>query len=245
MIGVAMFNSFIKRWLYDRDWIFLFRSYLFIPKKLLRAKIRRHLGYLYGRVLDVGCGKQPYRRFISTDFYVGLEYNSEKYPSVVADADRLPFGEDIFDSVLCTELIEHAAEPKRVLNEINLVLKPGGRLLISVPMSWNLHYIPSDFYRFTKYGLSYLLEQAGFEIEIIDRVGGVFSLAGARMTEVVSLSARRFLSFLPFRAGGIFVRLFVAIPMSLFFYILGMLLDRLDQTDAINWVALARKKGGV
>jgi len=234
-------TGLLDRWRGNPDVYYLLHSYLFIAKKLYREKMVTHVGRLHGVVLDVGCGRKPYSSLIQCNSYVGVERNASLEPDVVADAVSLPFKAGAFDSVLCTEVIEHIPEPEEAVREIQRVLKPGGVLLLSAPMSWNLHYEPYDFYRFTKYGLAYLLEKHRFSIESIDRVGGAFSLAGARVTQVLCTFLYKRLRLLPAKMGSIIVRMFVAIPLSLLFYLIARLLDRIDDTEAISWIVTAAK----
>ncbi|HSZ53044.1 MAG TPA: methyltransferase domain-containing protein [Caulobacteraceae bacterium] len=52
------------------------------------------------------------------------------------DAYRLPFDERAFDVVVCCEVLEHLPDVDAALEEIDRVLKPGGRLAVSVPRAW-------------------------------------------------------------------------------------------------------------
>jgi len=93
-----------------------------------------------------------------------------------ADATRLPFGDDRFDAVICSEVLEHVPDPREVVAEIRRVLKPGGRLCISVPHGWPERLCwrlapPPDGYPFQPGGhvrifdevaLRYMVEAAGF-----------------------------------------------------------------------------------
>ncbi|MES2675203.1 MAG: class I SAM-dependent methyltransferase [Pseudomonadota bacterium] len=53
-----------------------------------------------------------------------------------ADATCLPFGDASIDKIICSEVLEHIDNYRDVLREINRVLKPNGRLAISVPRAW-------------------------------------------------------------------------------------------------------------
>lgn len=59
-------------------------------------------------------------------------------PSILrVDAnDPLPFADEAFDLVWCTEVIEHVVKPEFTLAEINRVLKHSGKLLLSTPNSF-------------------------------------------------------------------------------------------------------------
>jgi SAM-dependent methyltransferase len=64
--------------------------------------------------------------------------------------------------VLSTETLEHVAEPQDFLDEAFRCLRPGGRLLLTVPFAARWHFIPHDYWRFTPSGLQRLLSAAGF-----------------------------------------------------------------------------------
>ena len=51
-------------------------------------------------------------------------------------AYSLPFSDDTFDLIVCSEVLEHLHEYNNAVVEINRVLKPGGKFFASVPASW-------------------------------------------------------------------------------------------------------------
>ena len=105
-------------------------------------------------LLDVGCGPGNllYRVRGRVRRSVGLDLSAEALRAarttfqqrqagagdaqasfVLGDGRRLPFREASFDSIICTETLEHVADDGAVLSELARVLKPGGRLAVSVP----------------------------------------------------------------------------------------------------------------
>lgn len=58
-----------------------------------------------------------------------------KVEEVDLDCDPLPFPDNFFDNVTCIEVIEHMKNPWFVVGEINRVLKPGAKLILSTPLS--------------------------------------------------------------------------------------------------------------
>lgn len=49
------------------------------------------------------------------------------------DVHNIPFGDNVFDCLVCTEVLEHTLSPFKTLEEIHRVLKPNGCLVLSVP----------------------------------------------------------------------------------------------------------------
>ncbi len=223
------------------NYYLLTRTFTFIQKRLLR-KIMRQLAILVpeGRILDVGCGYQPYRHLFRNSCYVGLDLSSERNPTVVGDARVLPFKDSTFDGVICSEVIEHVFEKEKVLDEIRRVLCPGGWVILTAPMSWGLHYEPYDFWRFTPYSLRRLLEERRFQIVRIEKVGGLFALMGSRFVEGLALEMWRKLKWLPRKLRHGVILLF-SIPTSLMFALIGDIFDRFISTDAIGHAVLAVK----
>ena len=80
------------------------------------------------------------------------------------DVTNLEFNDNSFDLVIMMEVLEHVKEPKKGLSEIYRVLSHNGKLIMSTPFILGIHDEPYDYYRFTKYGLEYLLND--FKIEI-------------------------------------------------------------------------------
>lgn len=125
-----------------------------------------------GSVLEVGCGDQPYRSFLPRQCaYTGLdwaradsEFSMQHAPDVVYySGTRFPFGDDRFDSLFHTEVLEHVPDYRIFLSECRRVMKPGGEMMFSVPFQARFHFIPHDYWRFTKSGLEIILVEAGFE----------------------------------------------------------------------------------
>jgi SAM-dependent methyltransferase len=69
-------------------------------------------------------------------------------------------------------VLEHVFNPDDFLNEVNRVLKPSGKLLLTVPFVWDEHEQPYDYARYSSFGLRSLLEKHGFSIVKHEKVGG-------------------------------------------------------------------------
>jgi SAM-dependent methyltransferase len=153
----------------------LFPRYISVVNLL--PAMTRSRSYAGGTLVDVGCGKRQYqklfepviRRYIGVDWPVSLEHAS---PDVVGDALHLPLPDQLADTVLSTELMEHLPDPHVFLAEVARVIKPNGHFILSVPFLEPLHEEPRDFFRFTPYSLRRLLSEHGFEVQHIWSRGG-------------------------------------------------------------------------
>ena len=105
------------------------------------------------RVLDAGCGFKPWLPlFDEATQYIGVDYSSQwSSADALASIDHLPFPDDTFDAVICSEVLEHTRYPERCIEELRRVCKPGGVLYISTPFAFPEHGIPYDFQRMTQY----------------------------------------------------------------------------------------------
>jgi SAM-dependent methyltransferase len=139
-----------------------------------------------GTIADVGCGAQPYRGLLGDRTrYVGIDTEDalEQFGYDIADVraigpdGRWPLEDGEADLVLATETLEHVLEPPAFLAEAYRALKPGGRLIITVPFAARWHYIPYDYWRFTPSSLRMLLERAGFEDVVVNGRGNETTVA--------------------------------------------------------------------
>lgn len=143
---------------------------LYIIRKTLLKSIKRNATNITGIVLDFGCGSSPYRNLFNYKKYIRVDFINEGHPNqnneidVFYDGKKLPFDSMYFDSIICTEVLEHVPNTKEIMRELYRVLKPGGRAIFTIPFVWNEHEIPYDFYRFTQFGIAKKLEEAGFII---------------------------------------------------------------------------------
>jgi SAM-dependent methyltransferase len=142
----------------------------FLARRALHREIAAVAPKLSGRLLDVGCGRKPYRGLFAVDEYVGLEIDSEAtrargYADYFYDGKRFPFDDAAMNAVICNQVLEHVFNPDEFLAEIRRVLRPGGRLLLTVPFAWDEHEQPHDYARYSSFGLSHLLAKHGFRVE--------------------------------------------------------------------------------
>lgn len=127
-----------------------------------------------GMILDVGCGMKPYKSLLNasgstyygTDYPLTMKgsYGKSTKADFFSESTLLPFNNNTFDTLLSTQMLEHVSDPKKVIQEMGRVLKPGGIMILSAPMTWPLHEEPYDFFRYTLHGLRHLLQKANFEI---------------------------------------------------------------------------------
>ncbi len=132
----------------------------------LRAPLARWLeregaGAAGLRVLDVGCGDEPYRPyFAAAAEYVGVDPASP-HADVQARAEQLPLADESFDLVLCIQVLEHVDDPGRAVGELRRVVRPGGRVLAATHGTYVYHPDPGDHWRWTHTGLERLFAASG------------------------------------------------------------------------------------
>lgn len=201
-------------------------------RELLRG-LAAASGYARGRLLDVGCGSRPYERWLQgVEQYVGLDVSSGSgAPNVGGLAFQLPFAPASFDTVLCTQTLEHVEAPHLAVQEMARVMRPGAYLILTAPQTWRLHEQPYDFYRYTRFGLQHLLEQSGLEVIRIVAQGGVWATVGQIINNTIHHRLRPH------------VPLYGAYLLYLLNNIVFGELDRLwlDYDETINYLAIARK----
>jgi SAM-dependent methyltransferase len=208
------------------------------PDFLILRQRRKHLSqWLQGltepnlQVLDVGGRIQPYRPLLEgrLRFYIAIDPQLTGVLDVIAVGEHLPFQNEIFGLVICTQTLGYVTNPSQVIAEIYRVLIPGGALFLSVPAFFPRH--EDERWRFLPEGLSVLLSHFS-HLEIAPEG---FALAGLFRTFNVCLymffkneTLRRLLSSVVFPIANLS----------------GLVLDNLsrgnDQLTA-NYCALARK----
>jgi len=82
---------------------------------------------------DLTTAHQRLQEFIPTNTEPQAEKSFALYR---ADGLHLPFADNSFDKVICSEVLEHIPDYRAMLAEIDRVLKPDGLLAISVPRAW-------------------------------------------------------------------------------------------------------------
>lgn len=131
-----------------------------------------------GHLYDLGCGEMPYKNWLLNyaDQYTGVDWGSSLHDlkaDILADLNEaLPIESEVADTVMSLSVMEHLREPQVFLDEAHRILKLGGSMVLQVPFMWWVHEAPYDFYRYTRYGLQYMFEKAGFtDISIYPTTG--------------------------------------------------------------------------
>jgi SAM-dependent methyltransferase len=172
-----------------------------------------------------------------------MDYNPDVGPDVVGSVLALPFRDSAVDGIMCNEVLEHVPEPSAALDEIRRVLRPGGLAYITVPQAWGLHYEPHDYYRYTPYGLRYLLEKSYFELLETRRMGGLFTYFAVRVLDMIVLDGLfPLMAKLGIKRGRYRISALIVLPLTVLLVPATTVLDRLDKTNAYGWAVLARKR---
>lgn len=132
-----------------------------------------------GRLLDLGCGKVPlygvYRNYVSETVCVDWANSLHGNNHIDLECnltEALPFADAAFDTILLSDVLQNIPTPERLWNEMARVLRPGGKLLLSVGFFNWLAEQPNDYFRYTKYALLRFAETTGFEVILIKELGG-------------------------------------------------------------------------
>jgi SAM-dependent methyltransferase len=208
---------------------------------IINPAIKERLGkYATGEMIDIGCGQKPYKELARpyVDFHTGLDhlesYHDKSNVDLIGTAYAIPAETKSFNTVLCTDVLEHLEEPWIALSEAFRVLKQNGYAIYTVPFFWHLHEEPRDFFRFTKFGLRYLFEKSGFEIVEI-----------TPLTGFVATFAQELVYFLyKFRRGRFVNPLWWIIPLlGHFIQLIGYLANKIEKTEIFSceYIIVAKK----
>jgi SAM-dependent methyltransferase len=187
------------------------------------------------RVLAVGAGGRfndlltPHAR--SRPFAVtSFDIDPIRHPVIVGDLCACPFRTDAFDAVVMGEVLEHVHTPQLAIANVHRLLKAGGSLILTTPFLFPIHDRPRDYYRYTRYGLEFLLRDFQ-DVRITPRNNWAEAInaLGVRMVLEPGFLAQLFAPFL--LAAAI-----VALPFA-------WALGRLIPTDfmTIGYLVTARK----
>lgn len=202
-------------------------------------------------ILDAGAGESVYKKLFchcnykAIDLAVGESRWNYANLDYVGPLHEMPIEDGMFDAVLCTQVLEHLEWPRESVKEMHRVLKPGGKLYMTVPMAHPEHQTPYDFFRYTSYGLESICKHAGFQEVKITPLGGlwvrwayelprglpIFPPTGLRSRKPKILG----IALLPGRV--------VALGIVRLLQVIFLWLDRFDKekNDPFGWACEARK----
>ena len=129
-------------------------TYFHRNREQLAVKLVDYYG-VGNKYLDAGCGTGLVLRNLP-EGSIGLDINpraiakakenAPKAALVVADIEQIPFPDNMFTTVVCTEVLDRLPDPQKAIKEILRVLRPGGVLIGTLPRQnpmWRLRFLSS------------------------------------------------------------------------------------------------------
>jgi hypothetical protein len=217
------------------------------------ASIYRDLAHLaagmQGRLLDVGCGAQPYRHLFSEKCsYQGIdsagvcnEFGPRSPDTTYFDGDAWPVDNVSVDYVLSTETMEHVLDSSAFLAEAHRCVRPGGYVILTVPFSARWHFIPRDYWRFTPSALEWLLNRSGFRDVKVHARGNSATVVAYKIVCLIAISGlgsrRKGAAIDPGRILGIAA--LPLLPLAAFLGQISLLFEGGD--DCLGYTVVARR----
>ena len=136
------------------------------------------------KILDIGCGIKPYRSLFKTINYIGIDIknsghsNTDKIVDKFYDGENIPYEDNSFDFIVCTQVLEHTKNPEKIYKECSRVLKNNGKIFISMPFVYPEHEVPFDFQRYSKYKHQLLIKENNLTMIKITKTTGFFGTFG-------------------------------------------------------------------
>jgi len=194
------------------------------------------------KLLDVGAGSQRFRKYCSHLQYsaqdfgesptgIGMEKEEYKYGviDIKSNCWEIPVPDGSFDAVLCTEVLEHVPYPEKTIQEIARILRPGGTLILTAPLSSLRHMDPywyqpglsDNWYRF-------FFQKYNIEICMLQNVGDYSQVLKAELIRTVGYN----------RWSALFL-----LPAIFYFRIFSSQLRKISSLTCIGYNIVARKGG--
>jgi SAM-dependent methyltransferase len=151
------------------------------------------------KMLDVGCGRHPFRQFIESlgYTYYGCDVNQSPEGTVdflfAIDAAVPPelAAMGPFELLLCTEVLEHVADWEAAFKNMTGLLSDTGLLLITAPHFYQLHEVPYDFWRPTLYAIEYFSNRHGLKVVHSEAAGDGWDVLGTVLANCNPMAKNR------------------------------------------------------
>lgn len=99
--------------------------------------------------------------------------HGSKYIDIFADLNKpIPVESESYDTIVCTDVLEHIWSHETLWRELHRLLKPGGHVIVGTPFMYWIHEEPHDYFRWTPYSLRTACEESSLELVEIQRCGG-------------------------------------------------------------------------
>lgn len=225
---------------------YLHYSQFSILKAMMHYKLRPISSGIKGRWLDIGAGHQPYKKyFAGVDEY--LTTNTErhyKYDDEVTqlkkhttywieDGKMLPIDDKSLDGVACFQVLSLIDRPDEFFREINRVLKPGGKLILSTDFLFPV-WSKEDRYRHTALNLKQLSESNGFKVETIENFGGFGSTMYNLLMSFMRLFPHTWKSKKPFAKVFTPFLYLILLPLIPLLSLVGRLIFLIEKDNTTN-----------
>ncbi|HEY2515414.1 MAG TPA: class I SAM-dependent methyltransferase [Polyangiaceae bacterium] len=189
-------------------------------REITRSLVEARDTYLRSglRILDVGCGVQPYYPLFAdiASQYDGNDVEPGPRINFVSPVEALPIEDASYDLVLCTQVLEHVRRPYEALREMSRVLVPGGHLFLSTLGVYPFHPHPADYWRWTQQGFEAIFEDTeGLELVSLVPHGG----SASAIAILVNTSVRE--------AGRVLRAPWIGVPLITVINSIGLTIDRL------------------
>ena len=123
--------------------------------------------------------------------YIGVDV-ANPAADLEGTAENIPVPDGSFDLVLCTQTLEHANDPARVVRELRRVVAAGGRVLASTHGVQVYHPNPDDYWRWTHAGLERLFRENGdWSAVTVTPASGTTACLGMLVAIYINLLAKR------------------------------------------------------
>jgi SAM-dependent methyltransferase len=168
------------------------------PKRFVRDKKGRIIGtymhkiignayepiirkYSKGVLADIGCGDVPYYHFYRNNIVnnICVDWGNSALETSFLDYEadlnaEINFLEsNSFDTVLCTDVLEHIYRPELLFSEMTRILKPNGHLILTVPFMYWIHTNPHDYHRYTHFKLKEFCANNKLKVVELNTYGGL------------------------------------------------------------------------
>lgn len=118
------------------------------------------------KILDIGCGKKPYKKLLKNSDYVGLDVCECEYatPDIIGNSESISCDNSSFDAVMTVFVLDDSFYIKKTFCEISRVLKDGGYYFAFEAQSTSIHNPPFDFFRFAPNAMIELAKEVNLEL---------------------------------------------------------------------------------